>query len=112
VKLLSITDGTSNTIMVGEKHVPLNTFGQGYLDSSTYNGDNPVSWGRVVYPIDSGIGLAQSLREPSWKFGSYHTAACLFAFCDGSVRGLPHGIDPNVLTWLGQCNDGQALPDY
>src|SRR5262245_9205115 len=38
-KFSSIVDGTSNTIFVGEKHVPLNSFGKGNGDGSIYNGD-------------------------------------------------------------------------
>src|SRR5262249_19114941 len=36
--LPSITDGTSNTLMVGEKHLPVGRFGRGpYGDGSIYN---------------------------------------------------------------------------
>jgi prepilin-type processing-associated H-X9-DG protein len=104
-----ITDGLSNTIMAGEKHVPLDGWGFGPLDSSTYNADNLASCTRAAAP---GVGLSQSLKEPNWKFGSYHTAVCQFAFCDGSVQGLPHGISPNILMLLVNRSDGQVIPPY
>lgn len=104
-----ITDGMSNTILVGEKHVPLKNFGEGWLDSSVYNGEYPVCYLRGA---GMGVGLAQFRDEVSWKWGSYHTAVCLFALCDGSVRGIAHHVDPTTLAYLCQINDGQVLGDF
>jgi hypothetical protein len=93
--------------MVGEKHVPLKQFGVGVLDSCTYNGDYPLCCTRGG---GMGIGLATSLTDPYWKFGSYHTAVCQFVFCDGSVQGLPHAITSDTLGLLLCINDGQSIP--
>jgi prepilin-type processing-associated H-X9-DG protein len=109
VRFLDITDGLSNTVLVGEKHVPLGTFGQAYLDSSTYNGDNPVSWSRGAGPM---AGLAQSIREVSFKFGSYHMGVTQFAFCDGRVQVLSNVTPPATLGLLTDRCDGQVIPDY
>ncbi len=109
VRFGAITDGLSNTLLVGEKNVPIKGFGLGWLDSSTYNGDNHVCWGRGVAP---GVGLAQYLNDPGWKFGSYHTTTCQFAFCDGSVQNLPNTINPATLWLLANRNDGLVIPDY
>jgi hypothetical protein len=108
-KFVQITDGLSNTIFVGEKHVPLDAFGVGWFDSSVYNGDYPTSYARSAV---SGEGLATSPRDPNWKFGSYHMAVCQFVMGDGRVVGLYHTIDPAVLALLATINDGQPLPDY
>jgi hypothetical protein len=89
--------------------VPLNTFGQGYKDASTYNGDNLVSCTRCG---GAGVGLAQSLNDPGFKFGSYHTAVCQFAMGDGRVIGLLRSISPDTLGLLLDIDDGQVLPDY
>jgi hypothetical protein len=109
VRFSAISDGSSNTLLAGEKHVPLQTFGQGWLDSSVYNGEYPVSYLRGG---GNGVGLAQYRNENSWKFGSYHTGVCQFVLCDGSVRGLAHYIDPTILGRLCQINDGMVLGDY
>jgi hypothetical protein len=109
VELKTITDGLTNTILAGEKHVPRSQFGIGWLDNSTYNGDYPVCYTRGA---GNGVGLAQSLDDPGWKFGSYHTAVCLFVFCDGHVEGLAHSINPDVLFLLTQRDDGQMIPNY
>jgi prepilin-type processing-associated H-X9-DG protein len=96
--------------MIGEKHVPPGHFGEGPLDSSVYNGDGWTSYCRGG---GAGVGgLAQSLKDPGWKFGSYHTAVCQFVFCDGHVEGLRHGIDPNILGLLLEIGDGQPIPEY
>lgn len=109
VRLTEILDGTSNTFMVGEKHVPLGKFGEAYMDSSTYNGDNPISWTRGAGP---GAPLAQSLRDPYWKFGSYHIGVTQFAFCDGSVRIVPNSTPGEVLGLLTDRCDGKVIPEY
>jgi prepilin-type processing-associated H-X9-DG protein len=54
-------------------------------------------------------------REPAHSsavFGSYHPGICQFAFCDGSVRPLPVGIDAHVLGLLASRNDGEVIPEY
>jgi hypothetical protein len=109
IRFADITDGLSNTLLVGEKHVPLHHFGEGPLDNSGYNGDYYLSHARpagVDYP------LAKTNTEMSPVFGSYHIAVVQFGFCDGSVRGLPRGIDPGVLQLLASRNDGQVIPGY
>jgi hypothetical protein len=109
VRFAEITDGLSNTILAGEKHVPAGTFGQGNKDASTYNGDNLVSCTRCG---GNGVGLAQSLNDPGWKFGSYHTAAVQFVMGDGRVIGLPRSISPDTLGLLLDIDDGLVIPDY
>jgi hypothetical protein len=109
VRFCDITDGLSNTLLVGEKHVPLNHFGEGPLDSSAYNGDYFLSHAR---PAGPNYPLAQTLTEMSPVFGSYHTAVVQFGFCDGGVRPLPRGISPKTLGLLACRDDGQPIPDY
>jgi hypothetical protein len=109
IRFEEITDGLSNTLLAGEKHVPRGTFGQGWLDNSTYNGDYPQSFSRAAGPD---FPLAQSTTESTWSFGSYHTGIIQFNFCDGSVRPLPLSITPKVLGMLASRNDGQVIPDY
>jgi hypothetical protein len=109
VRLEQITDGLSNTLLVGEKHVPLKLLRQGPLDNCAYNGDYFLSHTR---PAGPDYPLAQSLDEFSPVFGSYHTAVVQFGFCDGSVRPLPRAIDPTVLGLLASRDDGQPTPDF
>jgi prepilin-type processing-associated H-X9-DG protein len=109
VLLRDIRDGLSNTILLGEKHIPLDYWGQAGWDCSTYDGDMPGCSGRA-----GGIGLpiARSLRDTLWLFGSYHPTVCNFAFVDGSVHTVSKNISPVTLGLLTNIADGQSLPPY
>ena len=109
VSFKDITDGLSNTLLIGEKHVPLGKFGVGWWDNSTYNGDYYHSCTRTAGPD---YPLAATITDPGWKFGSYHPGICQFAFCDGRVVPLPVLTDPTTLGLLAKRNDGQVIPDY
>jgi hypothetical protein len=109
VRLSEVTDGLSNTLMVGEKHVPVGQFGVGFLDSSAYNGDYPMCYTRGA---GMGTGIAQTLDSPDWQYGSFHPAVCQFVMVDASVHAVSKNIDPNVLAVLAIRNDGLPTPDY
>jgi prepilin-type N-terminal cleavage/methylation domain-containing protein len=115
--LASIADGTSNTFLAGEKHVPQGMFGRGKVgDLSIYNGVWTTYSGRVAGIEDP---LAQSPTDvtPSVggnafyarKFGSFHPGIVQFVFCDGSVRGIRTSIDPENLRRLAVRNDGEVI---
>lgn len=104
-----ITDGLSNTFLVGEKHVTQGQFGVGWLDCSFYNGDYGVCSARSAGPD---YPIAKSVYETQALFGSYHPGICQFGFADGSVRVLPNAIDPTVFGWLANISDGQVIPAY
>jgi prepilin-type N-terminal cleavage/methylation domain-containing protein len=109
VRIAQIVDGTSNTFLAGEKHVPLGQFGQMGWDNSIYDGAYFASIGRsagLAFP------LAQSIRDPGWKFGSYHTHLCQFVFADGSVHVIINAINPTTLGLLCQINDGEVIPPF
>jgi prepilin-type N-terminal cleavage/methylation domain-containing protein/prepilin-type processing-associated H-X9-DG protein len=116
-KLSSITDGTTNTFLAGEKHVPQGMFGRGKVgDLSVYNGVWATYSGRVAGIEDP---LAQSPTDVtpsvggnafySRKFGSAHPGVCQFVFCDGSVRAIGVNIDTANLRRLAVRNDGEVI---
>jgi hypothetical protein len=109
IRFAQITDGLSNTLLAGEKHVPLGTFGVGWLDSSTYNGDYPTCSTRCAGP---GYELATSPRDTGWRFGSYHPSVCQFVLADGSVRIIPVTTSSRTLGRLAGISDGEPVPDY
>lgn len=130
-RFVSIVDGTSNTILIGEKHVRPNIFGEGD-DRSIFNGDhetgppgrrlgrwckNPTCSSFLDYP------LAQFPRQeaivngsppdrvaPSQLFGSYHTGIVQFAMCDATVRPIKISTDILILDKLSRRADGGVVP--
>jgi prepilin-type processing-associated H-X9-DG protein len=115
--LSSITDGTSNTFLAGEKHVPAGMFGHLKVgDGPTYSGAWTSFSGRMAGFEDP---LAQGPNDltPSvsgdgfWarKFGSWHSGVCNFVFCDGSVKSIRNSIDTTTLRRLASRNDGEVI---
>lgn len=100
-----IPDGLSNTLFVGEKHIPKFNFGNP-PDSSIYNGDNGSSHKHA------GVGSPLAMGPTgTGEFGSYHVGVCQFVFGDGSVRPLSVAIDLAALGYLANREDGQ-IPKY
>lgn len=95
----SLKRGLSNTLLVGDKHVPMNGFGDAAAgDGSLYNGSLPASSARVGGP---GHPLARAPAEPfNNNFGSYHPDLCLFLNGDGSTRVVRNTISADVLGQL------------
>src|SRR5439155_9687070 len=82
----SVTDGLSNTVFVGEKHVQRGQIGNVKGDRTIWNGDSIDVFARVAGP---GKGIVADLNTATnQRFGSYHPGVCQFLLGDGSVRGL------------------------
>jgi type II secretory pathway pseudopilin PulG len=101
-------DGLSNTLMIGEKHVPTLYRGQYPFDGVLWDGHNP-------HPNTRGAGpdfpMAYNQTQPTWSFGSAHLNVCQFVFCDGSVRPVDKRIDPVTFGLLANRRDGFAVSD-
>jgi prepilin-type N-terminal cleavage/methylation domain-containing protein len=115
--LASITDGTSNTLLIGDKHVPQGKFGQSGNsltgDGSIYNGDYARNFCRLAGPgFTLGQGPYDLSANWSGRFGSYHAGICQFVFVDGHTAALVNSIAPNVLMLLAVRNDGKPITYY
>jgi prepilin-type processing-associated H-X9-DG protein len=112
-RFMSITDGLSNTFLVGEKHVPPLLLGRSTNnegDGSIYNGDWPESFGRSA---GNGYGLARHQNDVyNRNFGSWHPGVCQFVFCDGSVQARAVGTPTSTLERLSQRDDGLPVPSF
>ena len=133
VRMADITDGASNTYLVGEKWVQSDLY---YL-YSVYWGDNlTLMTGGATDNVCFAAAfnrMSSAKQEPSdrlWSprpnsapyppfdsppiaenppFGSAHSAGANIAFCDGSVQVISFSIDPWVHCYLGCRNDGNLL---
>ena len=112
-----VTDGLSNTILVGEKYVHPDHFGEGtWGDNSFFNDDSNVVANRVAgpsFPIvrkPAEIILSNTARV---SFGSAHAGGyCQFVLADGSVREIDPSVNSVVLGYLSNIRDEQVVPPY
>jgi len=106
-----VQDGTSFTLMLGEKYLNPDHYLTGRDPSdneSLYTGFNNDNF-RVTYyaPRQDRAGYTSTFR-----FGSAHTTGVHMAFCDGSARSVRYTIDPDVFRSLGHRSDGANIdPD-
>jgi hypothetical protein len=108
-RFASITDGVSNTIFVGEKHITPDAV-LTRADPSIFNGDNPgmtSRWGGPAQPI----ARAPTQRLPQ-GFGSWHPDICQFVMGDGRVIALRAAIDGTTLGRLTTRDDGEPVGDF
>jgi prepilin-type N-terminal cleavage/methylation domain-containing protein len=102
----AVTDGLSNTVFIGEKHIQLGKIGQVKGDRTIWNGDSIDVFARVAGP---GKGIVADLNTATnQRFGSYHPGVCQFLLGDGSVRALKVSTPKSVLSLLVQRADGQV----
>ncbi|HZZ79407.1 MAG TPA: DUF1559 domain-containing protein [Gemmataceae bacterium] len=138
VTLVGITDGTSNTLMVGE-HPPSNDFLFGWwfdgagldntgemetlMNTQGWNQTtivNFVNWG--YYPAYSDcLGSAAATYSGFAKgdpngshchighYWSFHPGGMNALFCDGSVRFLSYSITPANFSALASRNGGESV---
>jgi prepilin-type processing-associated H-X9-DG protein len=110
IGLLEITDGTSSTLMVGEKHLRLTDVGTGAYDGCIYSaapGGMAYRQAGPKFPLALGNTDAQA-----GQFGSWHTGIVNFAFCDGHVEGISTSTSGTTLGWLVTRAGGEVIPDY
>jgi prepilin-type N-terminal cleavage/methylation domain-containing protein len=92
VRLTDVTDGTSNTLMLGERSIfppgSLNDYRSWIRGNSGGSGTTK----NVVYPINSTV-YNGSNNFNDISMGSNHTGGALFARADGTVTYLRQTID-------------------
>ncbi|HZV04526.1 MAG TPA: DUF1559 domain-containing protein [Gemmataceae bacterium] len=107
-----VTDGTSNTILVGEKSMAPQDY-----NSGTWYWDEPFFTGGSDGTVRSGNQVQQdsrSLEEERlfrWNWGSPHPAGGRFVFADGSVRQVLYATPPNILAALLTPSGGETVSD-
>jgi prepilin-type N-terminal cleavage/methylation domain-containing protein/prepilin-type processing-associated H-X9-DG protein len=111
IRLAKITDGLSNTIIVGERRCniarrndpTMADENNGWIDG--YDWDT-VRWGYAMFAADYRSTSISSSRE----FGAQHPGGCQFVYADGSVRILQYGMDLQLFKYLLEREDGNVAP--
>jgi prepilin-type N-terminal cleavage/methylation domain-containing protein/prepilin-type processing-associated H-X9-DG protein len=109
-KMADITDGASNTYLVGEKYVNPDS----YLTFDNKSDAQPMYIGFDMdtcrhagnVPMQDTPGYADA---DAFRFGSAHANSFNMAFCDGSIQSISYGITLAVHKCLGNRHDGQAI---
>jgi prepilin-type processing-associated H-X9-DG protein len=131
-----VTDGTSNTLFIGETLPEFCEFQlfQG-ANPGWPMGSNSITQGQTIQPINyqierkpasttvynqscasgstlcpNGNGLrCMANWHVTWGFKSNHSGGVNFAFVDGSVRFISENIDHRTYQYLGHRFDGQPV---
>ena len=107
-KISHVTDGTSNTIMIGEVVGP-------FCDWQDWGYQ---SWGTMAHPINFrneefvAATLATSDADACIGFRSRHVGGAFFTLADGSVHFLSENIDGNLYRNLGDKADGNSVNGF
>jgi prepilin-type processing-associated H-X9-DG protein len=111
IRIPQITNGTSNTFLVGEKYLNPNHYEDGVDPGDNENifvgFDNDNSRGSYQIPTVTAYhnphqdtpGLADTEY-----FGSAHPAGVNMLYCDGSVQFINYSVDPTVFSRAGNRN--------
>lgn len=104
----SITDGTSNTYLAGEMHIPNGKLNVTPFNGPLYNGLELVAHSRIGGP---GVPILSTSDEPGdiFGFGSAHPGGCNFVQVDGSTRTYRNSLDTLVLADLCHRSDGNVI---
>jgi len=126
-----ITDGTSNTILIGEVEGDSRTDNAGFPVWAQISGSGSArrwqvaSYGHINKPINFGLTASGcEAGECDESYQSRHPGGAQFVLADASVRFIPETIetgtrmpwaaDPVDGAWLKLClrNDGQVIGEF
>ncbi len=108
VQFRDITDGTSNTLLVGEVTGSLSPTG---LNGNFYTGYDVFSTSNGINSIDTVPGGGSFGFRPQ-GFSSYHVGGCHFLLCDGSVRFISENIDQGLLAGITTRAGGEVIGEF
>lgn len=129
-RIRDITDGTSNTLMIGECSTDPGYVKDGQaMDYWLFGAPSTGGWDcrsgdRGGTEYSEGLGSTYGpfnarFRSPTTPgvimeltFGSYHVGGAQFALADGSVRFITENIDESIRHGLGSIRGGEVLGEF
>ena len=110
-------DGSSNQLLIGEKHIPISAqmgsdgsswrYDQSWL-ASTNSGARDWAIGRNV-SASRPLAMASQKSTPHYYFGSWHPGVVQFLLGDGSVRAISVTTPGSLLGSFSCVNDGTPV---
>lgn len=104
-----ITDGTSNTFLLGEMKSHFSQFGALFAHNVSTSG----FWLKIN---SSFLKAREDARTVAWQdangHASYHVGGAQFVLADGSVRFVSENVDYATYCYLGDRADGEVVGEY
>ncbi|MBA4066316.1 MAG: hypothetical protein C0501_21900 [Isosphaera sp.] len=113
-RVARVTDGTSNTLAVGERSTRTRptrgTFWANSFNLYTVSGAYTQS-ASLLNDYDRCLTIASDQAQCKYGWGSFHEGVINFVFADGSVRSVRTAIDMRVFTHLSTVAGGEVAQD-
>jgi prepilin-type N-terminal cleavage/methylation domain-containing protein len=114
--LVQISDGTSNTLLIGEyvtrTHQRRGTFWAYSYTSYALSCVTAITGGAPYllndYDACAAVGGVDNCKR---AFASNHTGGIMFVMCDGSIRLVSNSIDPLILGAMATMANGEVIPN-
>jgi prepilin-type processing-associated H-X9-DG protein len=119
VSVSDIEDGTSKTLLVGEKWVASDVYGGG-LWGDNYGWYTGHAWDTIRFsnqrprqdnPVNNPVNNGQVVCGGCDFFGSAHTGGFNASMADGSVRLINYDIDHGAFKAMTNRKDGLVVDD-
>jgi len=118
-RIAQISDGTTSTILLGEKHIPQSDYDASQTAANNQGWDLGMDidnnrWTKIPPMADTSsntIGADELNRvlDGLSAFGSSHAGGAQFVFCDGSVKSISYDVDREMFRRLGSIDDGEVV---